>query len=216
MFEDEKHNIWHLDRIKPFFSLLVCNVCTCWTRLKIPASSAPGVKGWKWRSWGIYPRLYIWPFVLNPCLRVFFNLKHRYESLEVYRGSQSAHGGSLSFGWFFFPLFGPCCMCSAHSAENDWCLEARPPRCLSTSQLREARRYKTDGGQKSAKLVSLDLSAQSRAGRMRISRRVQTFAPKDIRTSVAEIALRCQAVFVCNIRWHCCRVKLSMSSWLFD
>lgn len=107
-------------------------------------------------------------------------------------------------------------MCSAHSAENDWCLEARPPCCLSTSQLREARRYKSDGRQKSAKLVSLDLSAQGGAGRMRISRRVQIFAPKDIRTSVAEIALRCQAVFVCNTRWHCWPMKLSMSSWLFD
>lgn len=106
-------------------------------------------------------------------------------------------------------------MCSAHSAENDWCLEARPPCCLSTSQLREARWYKADGRQMSAKLVSLDLSAQSRAGRMRISRRVQIFAPKDRRTSVAEIALRCEGVFVCNIRWHCWPMKLSMSSWLF-
>lgn len=81
---------------------------------------------------------------------------------------------------------------------------------------REARRYKTDGRQKSPKLVSLDLSAQSRAGRMRISRSVQIFAPKDIRTSVAEIRLRCKAFFVCNIRWHCWSMKLSLSSWLFD
>lgn len=76
---------------------------------------------------------------------------------------------------------GPSFLFSAHSAEPDWCLEAGPSRRLSTSAACEAR-WNTAGGHQELLGFTWPVCPEpSRAGRMRLSRRVTVFAPEDKR-----------------------------------